>query len=68
MQYCIILEVAKVSDATAVGILLQRHGYKIVSTQVTPLSCPVSQEGKNCESCGQQSQPAALISGNFKQQ
>jgi len=62
MKHCVILEVNKVSDAAAGGILLQRHGDKIVSTQVTPSSCPVSLEVKICESCGHQSQSAPLNS------
>jgi hypothetical protein len=34
MQYCVILDVEEITDATAVGILLQRYGYKIVSAQI----------------------------------
>jgi hypothetical protein len=51
MQYCFILNVDNVTDATAVGILLQRYGYKIVSAQVAPSNCPVQQEATNCEVC-----------------
>ena len=40
LQYCVILDVEDITDATAVGILLQRYGYKIVSAQVTPSIVP----------------------------
>jgi hypothetical protein len=49
MQYCVILEVENITDATVVGMLLQRYGYKVVSAQVTPSSCPVQQEVKSCD-------------------
>jgi len=51
MQYCVILDVENITDATAVGMLLQRHGYKIVSAQVAPSNCPIKQEATNCEAC-----------------
>ena len=52
MQYCLILDVKDIPDATAVGMLLHRCGYKIVSAQVTPSSCPIQQqEVKPCDDC-----------------
>ena len=51
MQYCVILDVEDITDATAIGMLLQQFGYKIVSTQVTPSNCPIQQEASNCEAC-----------------
>jgi cytidyltransferase-like protein len=69
MQYCVILDVDNVTDATAVGILLQRYGYKIVSAQVTPSNCPIQQEASNCEACPVVAKPAArdkvLVFGTF---
>jgi hypothetical protein len=62
MQYCVILDLDNVTDATAVGILLHRYGYKIVSAQVAPSSCPVQQEVKSCDDCGLITQPAAPTS------
>ena len=35
---------ADVPAATAVGMLLQRCGYKIVSAQFTPSRCPIQQQ------------------------
>jgi hypothetical protein len=61
MQYCVILDVENVTDATAVGMLLQRHGYKIVSTQVTPSGCPAQQDVKPCDDCGLIAPPTAPI-------
>ena len=51
MQYCVILDVENVTDATAVGMLLQRYGYRIVSAQVAPSNCPIKQGAQNCEAC-----------------
>ena len=51
MQYCVILEVKDVNEATAVGMRLHQLGCKIVSTQVTPSNCPIQQEASNCEAC-----------------
>ena len=69
MQYCVILDVEEITDATAVGILLQRYGYKIVSAQVTPSNCPIHQEASNCEACPVVAKPAArgkvLVFGTF---
>ena len=47
MQYCVILDVDSLTEATALGIDLQRLGYKIVCAQVKPSRCPV----QPCESC-----------------
>jgi hypothetical protein len=58
MQYCVILDVEEITDAIAVGILLQRYGYKIVSAQVTPSNCPIHQEASNCEACPVVAKPA----------
>jgi hypothetical protein len=54
-----ILDVESITGATAVGTLLQRHGYKILSAQVAPSSCPVQQEVKSRDDCGPIPQPAA---------
>ena len=51
MQFCVIIDVDKISDATAIGMLLQRLGCKIVSAQVTPSNCPLQQEVKPCGEC-----------------
>ena len=51
MQFCVIIEVSRISDATAVGMLLQRLGCKIVSAQVTPSNCPLRQDVKPCGEC-----------------
>jgi len=59
IQYCVILEVKDVSEATAVGMLLHRLGCKIVSTQVTPSNCPIQQEASNCEACPVVAKPVA---------
>ncbi len=67
MQYCVILNVEKITDATAVGILLQRYGYKIVSAQVMPSSCPVQQEVKSCDDCGLITNQPYRPPGSFKQ-
>ena len=39
MQYCVILEVESRTEATALGMQLQRLGYKVVSAQVKPSHC-----------------------------
>jgi hypothetical protein len=59
MQYCVILEVKDVNDATAVGMRLHQLGYKIVSTQVTPSNCPLQQEASNCEAYPVVAKPSA---------
>jgi hypothetical protein len=59
MQYCVILEVKDVNEATAVGMRLHQLGYKIVSTQVAPTNCPVQQEASNCEACLVVAKPSA---------
>jgi hypothetical protein len=59
MQYCDILDVENITDATAVDLLLQRYGYKIVSAQVAPSSCPAQQKVKSCDDYGLITQPAA---------
>ena len=59
MQYCVILEVKDVNEATAVGMWLHQLGYKIVSTQVTPSNCPIQQEASNGEACPVVDKPAA---------
>lgn len=52
MRYCVILDVEDVPAATAAGMLLQRYGYRIVSAQVAPSSCPIQQqEVKPCDDC-----------------
>jgi hypothetical protein len=51
MQYCVILEVKDVIEATAVGMRLHQLGYNIVSSQVTPPNCPIQQEATKCEAC-----------------
>ena len=51
MQYCVILDVENITDATAVCMLLQRHGYRIVSAQVAPSNCPIKQEAPSCDAC-----------------
>jgi hypothetical protein len=62
MQYCVVLDVENITDATGVGILLQRYGYRIVSAQVAPSNCPIQQqEVKSCGDCaGVANNPAAL--------
>jgi hypothetical protein len=53
MQYCDILDVENITDATAVDLLLQRYRHKIISAQVVaPLSRPLQQEVKSCDHCG----------------
>ena len=59
MQYCVILDVEKITDATDVGMLLQRYGYRIVSAQVAPSNCPIQQEATNCEGCPVVAKPSA---------
>ena len=59
MQYCVILEVQGITDATAVGMLLQRSGYKIVSAQVTPSNCPLQEKASNYEGCPAVAKPSA---------
>jgi hypothetical protein len=59
MQYCVIPEVKDVNEATALGMRLHQLGCKIVSTQVTPSSCPVQQEATNCEGCPVVAKPSA---------
>ena len=39
MQYCVFLEVESLTEATAVGMQMQRLGYKVVSAQVKPSQC-----------------------------
>ena len=59
MQYCVILDVKDITDATAVGMVLQRYGYKIVSAQVAPSNCPIQQEATSCEGCPVVAKPSA---------
>jgi hypothetical protein len=59
MQYCVILDVENITDATTVGILLQCYGYRIVSAQVAPSTCPVQQEATNCEVCPVVAKPSS---------
>ncbi len=59
MQYCVILEVKDVIEATAVGMRLHQLGYNIVSSQVTPSNCPIQQEATNCEACPGVAKPSA---------
>ena len=59
MQYYVILDVKDIPDATGVGILLQRYGYRIVSAQVAPSNCPIQQEATNCEGCPVVAKPSA---------
>ena len=58
MQDCVILDVEDVTDVTAVGMLRQQLGDKIVSTQPTPANCPIQQEASNCEACPVVAKPA----------
>ena len=57
MQYCDILDVENITDATAAGLLLQRYRYKIVSAQIAPLSRPFQREVKSCDHCRLVTQP-----------
>ena len=59
MQYCVILDVEKITDATDVGMLLQRYGYRIVSAQVAPSNCPIKQEAPSCDACPVVAKPSA---------
>jgi hypothetical protein len=59
MQYCVILEVKDVIEATAVGMRLRQLGDNIVSSQVTPSNCPIQQEATNCEVCSVVAEPSA---------
>jgi hypothetical protein len=39
VQYCVILEVESLTEATALGMQLQRLGCKVVSARVKPSQC-----------------------------
>jgi hypothetical protein len=40
MQYCMILEVESVAEATSVGMMLERLGYEVVSARIERSNFP----------------------------
>ncbi len=40
MQYCMIIEVESVAEATSVGMMLERLGYEVVSARIERAGIP----------------------------
>jgi hypothetical protein len=40
MQYCVILEVDSVAEATSIGMMLERLGYEVVSARIERSGLP----------------------------
>jgi len=49
MQYRMILEVESVAEATAIGMMLERLGYEVVSGRIEPESFPTLKEVRPVE-------------------
>jgi hypothetical protein len=68
MHYCVIRSVDSVADATAVGMELQRLGYKIIAAQVTPANCPIGAgkfQSDGCTNCADTSVAMGMEGLNF---